>query len=323
MAWNGSGTFLRVHNWQDDQANSIKILPDRHDAEDDNLAAGFSNCMPRDGQAPATGNQNMGDNRITVLAEPASDTDAATKNYVDAAIAAALAVVDSVPIGTIMPFGSVDNSPVGYLLCDGQEVNRTGTYAALFAVIGTKFGPGNGSTTFNVPDLIGRHVEGTNNEVFVGNELAAEVGTHNHTATGVVDNHAHSVPSHTHAIDHDHPSFDTALGGSHGHIITGFNYAAALYMERGRGVSNVIGAGAAQNIGYGGGGSVDSYYAHPNISGINSAHAHSIDVPAFAGVSGAWAGSTGNFQPATTITVNAHAGVNRPASTYIPYIIKY
>ena len=55
------------------------------------------------------------------------------------------------PIGTISPFGG-SAIPSGYLLCNGQAVNRT-TYAELFAVIGTAFGSGNGSTTFNLPDL--------------------------------------------------------------------------------------------------------------------------------------------------------------------------
>lgn len=55
------------------------------------------------------------------------------------------------PIGTISSFGGA-SVPSGYLLCDGQAVSRT-TYAELFAVIGTAFGTGDGSTSFNLPDL--------------------------------------------------------------------------------------------------------------------------------------------------------------------------
>lgn len=55
------------------------------------------------------------------------------------------------PIGEIHAFGG-SVIPSGYLLCDGQTVSRT-VYAELFAVIGTAFGEGDGSTTFNVPDL--------------------------------------------------------------------------------------------------------------------------------------------------------------------------
>lgn len=55
------------------------------------------------------------------------------------------------PIGAIIPYGST-TAPTGWLICDGQAVNRT-TYAELFAVIGTAFGTGDGGTTFNLPDL--------------------------------------------------------------------------------------------------------------------------------------------------------------------------
>ena len=55
------------------------------------------------------------------------------------------------PIGSILPFGS-DKIPSGYLLCNGTAVSRT-TYSELFAVIGESFGAGDGSTTFNLPDM--------------------------------------------------------------------------------------------------------------------------------------------------------------------------
>ena len=55
--------------------------------------------------------------------------------------------------GTVMWFaGLLANVPTGWLVCNGQAVSRT-TYSALYNVIGTKYGTGNGSTTFNVPNL--------------------------------------------------------------------------------------------------------------------------------------------------------------------------
>ena len=69
--------------------------------------------------------------------------------------------VGAVPIGcVIMWAGSPSSIPTGYLLCDGTAINRTGTYAPLFAGIGTAYGEGNGSTTFNVPALVNRYVYG-------------------------------------------------------------------------------------------------------------------------------------------------------------------
>ncbi|MCV9940896.1 tail fiber protein [Boseaceae bacterium BT-24-1] len=58
------------------------------------------------------------------------------------------------PTGTIADFGG-PNIPAGWLLCDGSAISRT-TYAPLFTVIGTWWGGGNGTTTFNIPDLRGR-----------------------------------------------------------------------------------------------------------------------------------------------------------------------
>lgn len=62
------------------------------------------------------------------------------------------------PPGALMPYAG-SSAPTGFLLCQGQNVSRT-TYAALFAVIGTTYGVGDGSSTFTLPDLRGRTVAG-------------------------------------------------------------------------------------------------------------------------------------------------------------------
>ena len=60
--------------------------------------------------------------------------------------------------GTIVAI-SHSTVPTGYLLCNGSAVSRT-TYSALFSAIGTLYGEGNGSSTFNLPNLVGRFLEG-------------------------------------------------------------------------------------------------------------------------------------------------------------------
>jgi microcystin-dependent protein len=60
----------------------------------------------------------------------------------------------TVPTGTVFPFAG-SSAPSGYLLCDGSAVSRT-AFSALFALIGSTYGGGDGSTTFNVPNLTGR-----------------------------------------------------------------------------------------------------------------------------------------------------------------------
>jgi microcystin-dependent protein len=59
--------------------------------------------------------------------------------------------IEGIPTGTIVPWSDA-SIPSGFLECNGQAVSRS-TYAALFAIIGTTYGAGNGSTTFAVPDL--------------------------------------------------------------------------------------------------------------------------------------------------------------------------
>ena len=75
----------------------------------------------------------------------------------------------SVPTGMISAFHTV---PEGWLQCNGAAVSRT-TYAALFAVIGTKYGSGDGSTTFNLPNLHHKFIEGTTTQSEVGQSVSA------------------------------------------------------------------------------------------------------------------------------------------------------
>ena len=79
--------------------------------------------------------------------------------------------VSSVPTGAIMAFNDV---PEGWLECNGAAVSRT-TYARLFAKVGTKWGAGDGSTTFNLPNLEGRVLQGTTNLSEVGTLKEAQL----------------------------------------------------------------------------------------------------------------------------------------------------
>jgi len=105
------------------------------------------------------------------------------------------AYVDSnagIPTGTVSAFAG-SAAPTGYALCDGSAVNRT-TQAALFAVIGTTYGIGDGSTTFNLPDLRGRVVAGMGGSLLSGTDALADTGgASTHTLT--VD----EMPSHSHS----------------------------------------------------------------------------------------------------------------------------
>jgi microcystin-dependent protein len=94
------------------------------------------------------------------------------------------------PTGVINMWGT-GTAPTGWLLCAGAAVSRT-TYAALFAVVGTTFGVGDGSTTFNLPNYTNRMPYGTTLAA-TGGSADAVVVSHTHTATSVV-----SDPTHNH-----------------------------------------------------------------------------------------------------------------------------
>lgn len=89
-----------------------------------------------------------------------------------------------VPIGVVLPYAGA-SAPTGFLLCDGSAVSRT-TYSALFAIISTTFGVGDGSTTFNLPDMrsrmpIGAGTAGTFATSFLAG--AVDTGTDQITVT--------------------------------------------------------------------------------------------------------------------------------------------
>lgn len=105
-----------------------------------------------------------------------------------------LAADAKTPAGLIAPYGGT-SAPTGYLACDGSAVSRT-TYAALFTAIGTTWGVGDGSTTFNLPDLRGYSVTGTGGVAsgITNRAVATKYGVETHTlVTGEIPAHAHDV----------------------------------------------------------------------------------------------------------------------------------
>jgi microcystin-dependent protein len=89
------------------------------------------------------------------------------------------------PTGSIIMYGAA-TAPAGWLECNGDAVSRT-TYSALFSVIGTTYGSGDGTTTFNLPDLRGEFIRGWDhgrgvdkNRIF-GSTQEDEIKSHNHS----------------------------------------------------------------------------------------------------------------------------------------------
>ena len=124
-------------------------------------------------------------------------------------------VEDDVITGTILAYGAAA-VPGGYLPCDGAAVSRT-TYAALFATIGVGWGVGDGSTTFNVPDLRGRAV--------IGSGTGAGLSPRTLADPGGVETHVLTLaesPAHTHSTPNMPTTLATCLQGATplGNVIT-------------------------------------------------------------------------------------------------------
>ena len=95
-----------------------------------------------------------------------------------------------VPTGGIVEYAGT-TAPNGWLLCDGSAISRT-TYADLFEVIGTTFGEGDGSTTFNLPNRKNKTGVGVDSESTHFSTLGATYGEETHTLT------TSGMPSHNH-----------------------------------------------------------------------------------------------------------------------------
>lgn len=101
---------------------------------------------------------------------------------------------DTLPIGAIIPYGN-ETAPSNWLVCDGSAVSRT-TYSDLFAVIGTKYGEGDGSTTFNLPNIKGKVTVGYDSSDTDFNTIGKTGGEKTHTIT------TQEMAEHTHQFEY-------------------------------------------------------------------------------------------------------------------------
>lgn len=109
-----------------------------------------------------------------------------------------------VPAGTIAHFGMA-TAPAGWLKANGAAVSRT-TYAALFLAVGVTYGAGDGSTTFNLPDLRGEFVRGwddgrgVDTGRAIGTAQTQDVQSHNHASFGTFSGNGYGAGGNAQAI---------------------------------------------------------------------------------------------------------------------------
>jgi len=120
-------------------------------------------------------------------------------DMVDGSHASAFELAGSRPIGEITMWGT-STAPTGWVLCDGASLERSGTYAALFAVIGTTFGTADG-THFNVPNLKGKVPVGFNSAETEFDAMGETGGAKTHTlSTAELASHNHIQDAHNHSV---------------------------------------------------------------------------------------------------------------------------
>lgn len=229
------GVFSLVASYFATSGQSIRT--EQHNPVLEDIAQAITGSVARDGSAPMLGDLAMGGRKITGLGNGAASTDAAAFGQIPSA--AALTALS--PPGQVGWF-AMSSAPTGWLKANGVAVSRT-TYAALFASIGTTWGAGDGSTTFNLPDLRAEFVRGLDEGrgVDVGRVLgtAQAAAMLNHTHTGTTSsngahNHGVNIPQNTGDIDRGSSASSFSLDnpvaiptdGAHTHTVTTGNPSA-------------------------------------------------------------------------------------------------
>jgi len=250
------------------------------------------------------------------------------------------------PIGTILPYVSAWTTPSGWLPCDGRAISRT-TYANLYNIMGTNYGAGDGSSTFNLPDLrsrfpLGSFYNGTawtgppgltvrqwgqtggeENHALTWGETGAHYHntghTHtmgNHTHYGV--NHLHDLQNHQHycsGVDHLH-----GLGGhTHGYTTVSFSTGYQLAPQGG---GALVGSAGANTGGpsTGSNASDRSLAFWSNAPNVNNTGACDRDLT----TSGPSTNTSDGASVSTTDTQGSgSAHNNMPPFQVVTYIIKY
>lgn len=137
------------------------------------------------------------------------------------------------PVGAVLPYAS-SSAPNGWMNCQGQELYR-GDYPDLFAVIGTTYGAGDGSTTFKLPNLSGRVIVGQGSGVdLTPRSMGTTGGAETHTLT------TGEMPSHSHTSN--------AVGGTLGLMTADGNNTAGGGLDTSAVEPNLYAAPAALSI---------------------------------------------------------------------------
>lgn len=201
------------------------------------------------------------------------------------------------PIGTVITWVSSGHPGTSeWLECNGDAYPRTGDYVDLYGVLGTGYGAGDGSTTFNIPDFRGAYLRGLPSS---GESLGTAYGADTHQIT------TSQLPVHSHGVgtlaatlngSHNHSGSSATTGGSHQHNVP-FNVDTSE--PGGLGSGSVTAGGSSQVLTTSAGS-----HGHTLSIATDGSHQHSLS------------GSTGNTGSGSAIPIN-------PRHYPVRYFIKY
>jgi len=165
--------------------------------------------------------------------------------------------IEGIPTATIIPWSSA-SVPSGFLECNGAAVSRS-TYADLFAIVGTTYGVGDGSSTFNVPDLQDNVAVGKSNNKALGSAAGANtVANSGNVSTNVTGNVGGSTANAT---------LSTSQLASHSHSAAGLS-GSFMQVQNGGFASRA----ANSNTGNSGSGGGHSHNMSANFSGSGTSN---------------------------------------------------
>jgi len=199
-----------------------------------------------------------------------------------------------VPTGSMVPYVGA-TAPTGWLLCDGTLVSRT-TYAALFAIIGTKAGVGDGSTTFALPDMKDRFLG--------GNLLTATQYAQNTSGTLITPVTAIAAPAHTHQIGahtHGYTNTHSHTGAGHTHDVAG---SSATYTM----------ATTTRNTGV--------YTTTYDVSHAHTSGTYASSTPTSVGTTGSSTPGTSDSQTSYASDAASATAIGTPKTGLVNFIIK-
>ena len=220
-----------------------------------------------------------------------------------------------VPVGTVVAFAG-SSAPEGWLLCDGSAVSRT-TYANLWAVLSSTYGSGDGSTTFNIPDAMGRTLIGAGSgSGLTARTLATKSGAEESTiSTSNLPLHTHTLSGHTHTTYIDPPATNSGtVSSDHSHYTGSHNHTYNFSTDIASGTARARLTSSGGSTASGGINAADAGQS----GGISANHVHATDIAAFNATSGGPSSdATGNGGFA-----NTGLSIMQPFIV-LNYIIKY